>query len=166
VFRDSGHKWAGEFKELISGTIHKRKQYLAEGKEKFTDEDTNIFEEKMEQILVKGYKEFEKDKGRYFQDDERRLLTRINEYRENYFAWVYDFTLPTTNNIAEAGLRMTKTKLKVSGQFLKEETADEFALVRTYTETCRRNGVNEYEALRRLMAGNPYTLEEILSVTP
>jgi hypothetical protein len=120
----------------------------------------------MEQILVKGYKEFEKDKGRYFQDDERRLLTRINEYRENYFAWVYDFTLPTTNNIAEAGLRMTKTKLKVSGQFLKEETADEFALVRTYTETCRRNGVNEYEALRRLMAGNPYTLEEILSVTP
>ena len=147
-------------------TIHKRKQYLAEGKEKFTDEDTNKFEEKMEQILAGGYREFEKDKVRYFHDDERRLLTRINEYRKNYFAWVYDFTLPATNNIAEAGLRMTKTKLKVSGQFLKEETADEFALVRTYTETCRRNGVNEYEALRRLMEGNPYTLGEVLAAAP
>ena len=120
----------------------------------------------MEQILAGGYREFEKDKVRYFHDDERRLLTRINEYRKNYFAWVYDFTLPATNNIAEAGLRMTKTKLKVSGQFLKEETADEFALVRTYTETCRRNGVNEYEALRRLMEGNPYTLGEVLAAAP
>ncbi len=161
LFRDSGHKWAEEFKGLISQTIHKRKKYLAEGKERFTDEDTNGFEEKMEQILVKGLREFNKDENRYYHDDERKLLARISEYRENYFAWVYDFTLPTTNNIAEAGLRMTKTKLKVSGQFLKEETADEFALVRTYTETCRRNGVNEFEALRRLMEGNPYTLQEI-----
>ncbi len=47
--------------------------------------------------------------------------------------------------------------------FLKEETAAEFAAVRTYTETCRKNGVNEYEALERLTAGNPYTLKEILA---
>jgi len=57
---------------------------------------------------------------------------------------------------------MTKTKQKVSGQFLKVETAEEFAAVRTYTETCRKNCVNEYGALERLMAGNPYTLKEIL----
>lgn len=58
---------------------------------------------------------------------------------------------------------MTKTKQKVSGQFLKEETASEFAAVRTYTETCRKNGINEYDALERLMAGEPYTMQEILT---
>ena len=79
--------------------------------------------------------------------------------------WVYDFTLPTTNNISESGLRMTKTKQKASGQFLNEKTAAEFAAVRTYTETCRKNGVNEFEALKRLMQGNPYTVEEILTGT-
>ena len=35
-------------------------------------------------------------------------------------------------------------------------------LIRTYTETCKRNGVDEFEALYRLMSGNPYTLAEII----
>lgn len=52
--------------------------------------------------------------------------------------------------------------MKVSGQFLNEETASEFAKIRTYTETCKRNGVDEFEALYRLMSGNPYTLAEII----
>ena len=79
--------------------------------------------------------------------------------------WVGDFSLPTTNNLSERSLRMTKTKLKVAGQFWKVETAREFALVRAYTETCRRNGINEQRALLRLMEGNPYTLKEILGET-
>ena len=59
--------------------------------------------------------------------------------------------------------KKSEVKQKVSGQFLKEETAKEFAAVRTCTETCRKNGINEYEALERLMAGNPYTMQEILA---
>ena len=112
---------------------------------------------------MQGHRESEADKGRYFFNDERNVLRKIEEYRANYFAWVYDFMLPTTNNLAESSLRMTKTKQKVSGQFWKEETAAEFAAVRTYTETCRRNGVDEFKALKRLMDGNPYTLKEILN---
>lgn len=163
VFRASGHAWAGKTKKLIASTIHKRNQYLKKGLDAFTDEDTNRFEEKLEQMVVQGYRESEADQGRYFFNDERKALRKIEEYRANYFAWVYDFTLPTTNNLAESSLRMTKTKQKVSGQFWKKETAEEFAAVRTYTETCRRNGVDEFRALRRLMEGNPYTLEEILN---
>lgn len=163
VFRASGHAWAGKLKKLIASTIHKRKQYLKKGLDAFTDEDTNCFEERLEQLIVQGHRESEEDKGRYFSGDERRALRKIEEYRANYFAWVYDFTLPTTNNLSEASLRMTKTKQKVSGQFWKEKTAEEFAAVRTYTETCRRNGIDEFKALRRLMEGNPYTLKEILN---
>ena len=165
VYRDSGHKWAREMKELISSTIHKRKKYIREGRKSFTDEDTNRFEEEMEKTLAEGWKECRKSVGRYYYTDEKNCLLKFEEYRENYFAWVYDFELPTTNNLSEASLRMTKTRQKVSGQFLKVETAREFAAVRTYTETCRRNGVDEYKALQRLMAGDPYTLEEVLSGT-
>ena len=35
--------------------------------------------------------------------------------------------------------------------------------IRSYTETCRRNGINEMDALIRLCSGNPYTVAEILS---
>ncbi|MBQ9155999.1 MAG: IS66 family transposase [Eubacterium sp.] len=165
VSRDSQHRWASEMKELISTTIHRRKDHLRKGKKGFTDEETNRFEERMEQILTKGWSQCMKDQSRYYHTDERNCLKKFEEYRENYFAWVYDFELPTTNNLSESSLRMTKTKQKVSGQFLKVETAREFAAVRTYTETCRRNGVNEYQALQRLMAGNPYTLDEVLGHT-
>ena len=134
---DTDHAWAGKMERLIGTMIHKRKEYIKQGKTSFTDEDTTGFEIKYERLLMEGKQELEEEKWTY--DDERKLLKRLTEYRENYFAWVYNFDLPTTNNLSERSLRMTKTKLKVSGQFQKEETASEFAAVRTYTETCKRN---------------------------
>ena len=57
---------------------------------------------------------------------------------------------------------MTKSKQKISGQFGDVKNAEDFAAVRTYIETCRRNGKDPYEALYRLMDGDPYTVEELL----
>ena len=162
VFNDSGHEWAKRLKELVSSTIHKRKEHLKQGVNAFSDKETNEFEEQFELCVVEGLQKNAESKGKHYFDEERLLLRRLREYKENYFAWVRNFELPTTNNVAESGLRMTKTKMKVSGQFLNEETASEFAKIRTYTETCKRNGVDEFEALYRLMSGNPYTLAEII----
>ena len=61
VFRDSGHQWAEDMKKLIQEMIHKRKEYLRAGKDSFTTEETNLFEEKMENLLVKGHREQEAD---------------------------------------------------------------------------------------------------------
>lgn len=77
--------------------------------------------------------------------------------------WVRDFNVPTSNNLIERSLRMIKCHEKVSGQFYSAETAGYFADIRTYLETCLRNGVNEFEALSRLTGGDPYTLDELLS---
>lgn len=162
VFRDSGHEWAEAMKKLIQEMIHKRKEHIKKGEKGFDTKETDAFETQLEEILKRGHMEYAAEKTRYYSNDEKNALKKLEEYKDNYFAWIYDFTLPTTNNLAESGLRMTKTKQKVSGQFLKEETAGEFAAVRTYTETCRRNGINEYKALERLMSGNPYTMKEIL----
>ena len=54
----------------------------------------------------------------------------------------------------------------ISGQFESEATADNHALNRTYIETCRRNGINEIDALQRLCEGKPYTVAEIFSASP
>ena len=90
-------------------------------------------------------------------------MRRIEEYRRNYFLWVEDFTLPTTNNLSERGLRGIKSHMKISGQFESEEAAQNFARIKTYIETCRRNGINEIQALQRLCEGDPYTVEEIFT---
>ena len=94
---------------------------------------------------------------------ERALLNRFKKYLKNYFQWVKDFSLPTTSNTAERALRRAKSKSKVSGQFESIQSAKYYARINSYIETCRRNGINDYEALRRLVLGKPYTLAEILS---
>ncbi len=40
---------------------------------------------------------------------ERALLNRVEEYRENYFAWLEDFSLPTTNNLSLYELFVIRT---------------------------------------------------------
>ena len=82
---------------------------------------------------------------------------------DNYFRWVEDFSLPTTDNLSERGLRGIKSHMKISGQFESEQTAKYYAVVKTYVETCRKNKINEMDALSRLCAGNPYTVAEIFS---
>ena len=42
-------------------------------------------------------------------------------------------------------------------------TAQYYADVKTYIETCRKNGINEIYAMIRLFGGNPVTVKEIFS---
>ncbi len=54
------------------------------------------------------------------------------------------------SNLSERALRFVKCKDKISGQFLSVDYAKYFANIRTYIETCARNGVNVFQALLRL----------------
>ena len=51
--------------------------------------------------------------------------------------------------------------MKVSGQFQNIERAIDYANIRSYIETCRLYGINEYDSLTRLVEDNPYTLSEL-----
>ena len=162
LYNDSGHKWALKLKELIGEMVGKRKRIKADGGSEFEKEETDRFEEKLREYVDEGIKAYETDENRYYHNDEKNAIAKLEEYKENYFGWIYDFELPTTNNESERSLRMTKSKQKISGQFGDVRNAEDFAAVRTYIETCRRNGKDPYEALYRLMDDNPYTVEELL----
>lgn len=157
----SHHRWPEEMKELIKRTIHKRKRLIAAGCEEFPGEDARSFMAKYTGLLESGYREYIKDLNSYYSSDENALLVRLREYQENYTEWIRDFSIPTTNNLSERSLRFVKCKDKMSGQFLSESYAQYFANIRTYIETCARNGVNEFQALLRLTQNNPFTLQEL-----
>ena len=162
---DTCHKWSDNLKEHISRTIKDRNDAIANGSDSFSVDYISKFHEKVDKCLSDGWAENEEDPTNYGASFERTLLKRIAKYRRNYFLWVEDFSLPTTNNLSERGLRGVKSHMKISGQFESEAAADNHALIRTYTETCRRNGINEIEALGRLCAGNPYSVDEIFSLS-
>ena len=156
------HSWASDLKDYIASTIHERNQIIAAGGDCFPNGKYSEVMHQVDKIMTVAKDEHKESKGHFYEADERRLIKRIDDYKKNYFMWVKDFAIPPTNNLAERGLRGQKTKLKVSGQYQSVESAEYFADIRTYLETCLRNGVNEVTALQRLTSGNPYTLNELL----
>ena len=145
----------------ISSTIKDRNDAIGRNESSFEQSYTLKFHGIVDRCLADGWSENKADPDNYGAAWERTLLKRIAKYRRPYFLWIEDFSLPTTNNLSERGLRGVKSRMKISGQFESEAAADHHALIRTYTETCRRNGINEIDALNRLCAGNPYTVDEI-----
>lgn len=158
----SGHSWAVQMKELISKTIHQRNLLVAAGAESFSSQELYIFFQTIDSLLELAGEEHKEAVGRYYEDDERRLIARIGKYKDSHFLWAKDFSVAPTNNLAERSLRGQKIKLKVSGQYQSADTAEYFADIRTYIETCNRNGIDTFAALVRLTSGNPYSVTELL----
>jgi hypothetical protein len=157
---DTRHPGLLELKELISKTVHDRKCLITTAAA-FDSTYTACFEGRLNDILDQAEKANAEDFSPYFGQFEKNLIKRIQEYHDNYFAWVYDFSLPTTDNLSERALRCIKSHMKISGQFESETTAGHFAKIKSYIETCRRNGINEIHALARLCEGDPFTVKEI-----
>jgi hypothetical protein len=158
---DTRHPELLGLKELISETIKDRKGLIAVGAETFGDAYAADFERRLKDTLDQAGKANAGDFSPYSGQFEKNLIERVRQYHDNYFAWVYDFTLPTTDNLSERALRCVKSHMKISGQFESEKTAGYFAKIKSYIETCRRNGINEIHALTRLCEGNAYTVKEI-----
>lgn len=156
----SQHAWPGRMKEQIQRAIHDRNQLMERGKEAFDNAYIADFFSAFNQIMIQAIDEYHKSENDC--EEELRLIKRLLEYKNNYFAWVTCFDLPVTNNVSERSLRGSKTHMKVSGQFLSEDYAKHYAAIQSYIETCKRNGVNEMSALVRLCQGDPLSLEEIL----
>jgi DNA-directed RNA polymerase subunit RPC12/RpoP len=160
----SHHEWALQLKELITSTIHERKCILTQNGMAFEAAYVDSFFQQLNTIMKKADEEYANDTNHYYETDERRLINRMQNYKENYFHWVKDFNIPTTNNLSERSLRLMKTHSKVSGQFASSTTAGFFADIRTYLETCARNGINEFQALLRLTQDKPYSVQELLHI--
>ena len=111
---ETGHKVLLEIKQLISSTIRDRNDRIQAGEKRFGEAYIENFNQKMTELLEKAEGEAEANVSVYSGPFEQALIARIIKYRENYFAWVEDFTLPATNNLSERALRGVKTSMNAS----------------------------------------------------
>jgi hypothetical protein len=155
------HEWSAKLKSLLEKTNIERNDAIERGEETFEDDYVKAFYREFDLIMLNAMEENKADYNKYYAKDERTLILRILDYKDNYLSWVVNFELPFSNNLSERALRGVKSKMKISGQFQTEESAKHYAAIKSYIETCYRNGINETEALIRLCEGNPYTVKEI-----
>lgn len=85
----------------------------------------------------------------------RALLERLRDYRDDCLAFLFDLSIPFTNNEAERGVRMLKVKSKISGCFRTLQGATRFCRLRSYLQTCGKQGLNRLNALISVFRGEP-----------
>ena len=68
--------------------------------------------------------------------------------------FLHDPNAPFTNNEAERDLRMVKCKQKISGGFRSEIGAKQFARIRGFINTARKQGWNILESIKAIFSGS------------
>jgi transposase len=88
-----------------------------------------------------------KRRGRKARRTGHNLLLRLVERRQDVLCFLADPNVPFTNNQAEGDVRMMKVKQKISGGFRSLEGATDFAVIRSFISTAKKQGWNVIHAL-------------------
>jgi transposase len=92
-------------------------------------------------------------KGRIKQSPAVNLLTRLREHAHDVLRFLTDARVPFDNNQAERDIRMPKLKQKTSGCFRTVSGAEDFATIRSYLATLRKQGRDLFHALTLAFQG-------------
>lgn len=119
-----------------------------------------IFKGKKE-CLEKGSKVLSKKTGKPKKTDSQRLLERLEKYDIETLSFMFDFSIPFDNNLAERNIRMVKLRQKISGCFRGDEGGDWFCRIRSYASTCVKNGFDVMEAFSDALKGEPFIPDNV-----
>ena len=151
----TNHTWAKELKDFLLEMKAIKEKYIVDGKNKISNEEYENFKNKYLDILDKGKKERLSDlKNNAYKDEEIKLLNRLIKYSENHLLFLKKFFVPFSNNQAESDLRGIKIKQK-TGKFRSIEGANIYAVTKSCLSTYKKNNINLYDALLKLLNNNP-----------
>ena len=166
VFEQHKERWAGRMRALLL-EIH-RAVYEAKlkGEVGLSDYMLKKFAGQYELIILSGQKHHWRlgdpeqlgTRGRKKQHKGKNLLDRLDSNRNLVLGFARDFSIPFTNNLAEGDIRMNKVKQKISGCFRTKKGADEFAHLRSYISTARKQGHAALTSIHAALVGRAPTL--------
>lgn len=166
VHEQEKEEWAKEMKDLLIHAKQEVGKHLEHGKlpKKILEEVESAYTE----IITAGMQYHSRlpplpknKRGRQKQRVGKNLLDRLNEKRTCVLRFMYDFSVPFTNNLGEQDIRMIKLKQKISGCFRTSKGAEIFCRIRSYLSTARKQGWNVWDALSDAIKGVPRTLQKV-----
>jgi transposase len=155
-------RWAKAMKGLLLDVFDHVEEERQKGECALSAKDFGAYLYRYWEIMEQGGKEHpeprrqENRRGRTTKSRTRNLLERFIEYGAEMLRFACDFSIPFTNNVAEQAVRMMKVKQKISGCFRSKEGAQNFALIRSYIDTIRKQGLSILQSLKELIEGKPW----------
>jgi transposase len=106
-----------------------------------------VFHEAQAPLAQAATKAGGKRRGRAPRRTGHNLLLRLATRKQDTLRFLHDPTVPFTNNQAERDGRMMKLRQKISGGFRSLQGAMDFATIRSFLSTARKQGWNMIDAL-------------------
>ena len=166
IEKQYGQRWAARMVDLLLEIKKAVEKTQENGAEALPAGSEMAFEQRYNEILNDGYLinprplpptgKKPKKRGRPAQTPPLNLLDRLRDFKPQTLAFMHDFRVPFDNNLAERDVRMIKVKQKVSGGFRTLDGAQDFAQIRGYLSTARKNAVNVFGAIRDAFFGKPF----------
>jgi transposase len=157
-----GQQWAASMKDLLleanaavdSARAGKRTRLEDKEVSRFVRRYKTTIEEAL--VLNPPPEPVPGKRGRPKDSKAGNLARRLKDHRREVLAFMYDFSVPFTNNLAERDIRMMKVQQKVSGTFRSSEGATNFCRIRSYLSTACKQGMAALAVLAKAIAGSPF----------
>jgi transposase len=153
-------EWARKMQQLLRRTCHAAnrarergvpmKTRLIECLERRYDailSEGLVFHEAQAPLARAAMKRGGQRRGRAPRRTGHNLLLRLATRKEDTLRFLHDPTVPFTNNQAERDGRMMKLPQKISGGFRSFEGAMDFALIRSFLSTAKKQSWSIIDAL-------------------
>jgi transposase len=152
--------WAGKMQRLLRRACHAANLAREQGVT-LSPGFIALVERCYDAILTEGFAFHEaqpalistarKRRGRVPRRTGHNLLLRLRIRKADVLRFLFDPTVPFTNNLVERDGRMMKLRQKISGGFRSVDGAKDFAVIRSLLSTARKQGWDILQAL----AGRP-----------
>lgn len=138
IYDFANHEGPKEMANFLTKYNEYRNELIAKGKEKFEDNEYNQIRKEYAEIIKKWNKEWQNYKNNPSYDEERKLLSRMEDSdKEQILYFIKDFKVPATNNQAETDQRNIKIKQKI-GKFRSDAGAEIYAIIRSCINTYKK----------------------------
>ena len=151
-------EWAKKMLKCLLDMYHAKKEALLEGKKKLADDLVQKFKDNMrmfanEGIAANPLPPDQEGKKRPKRPKPLALATRILEHLDEIVAFIVNFKIPFTNNVAERAVRSAKIKLK-NAMYLTLDGAVIFAKIQSVLDTAKKQHISEFQAIKSILSGN------------
>ena len=153
--------WAGRARQLLVDLHTKVMIAKDTGAQSLSKGQLHYWRKKYDDLMQEGLRMHpvvKKQKGKRGvakKSKTQNMLERFVDYKEQILSFTKNFLIPFGNNIAEQAIRMMKVKQKISGCFRSEQGAKDFADIRSYIATMKKQREPIMQALGKAIQGNP-----------
>jgi transposase len=154
---EHGQQWAARLKACLLEANEEITTAKTRGATELPARRLQYFSDRYSRILREGREELPLlparpagQRGRAKQHKVKNLHDRLRDRKTEVLAFLYDFSIPFTNNQGEQDVRMMKVKQKISGCFRSFDGARIFARIRGCFSTVKKQGHNTLQAMTML----------------